>query len=489
MRSALVTVGRPSDLSMITRGIEAPSALVLVDVPGGDADHGRLPPAVECRYSSRALPLTHSIGISPSYGALDERKSWSSVRAGLIAILRVSAIAGHSQPSGCPHGDQGRSRKLKEIDLPPVFSCRHIGLTMTGLIAHEWIESFGGAERVLAEMLKAFPDSDVVCLWNDTDQQWGKEQRNSWMASTPLRNHKALALPFMPHFWSNIDASGYDWVLSSSHAFAHHAARKSDTPRFAYVHTPARYLWAKENDPRGRGIAAAAGPALRAADRRAARSGARFAANSRFVQKRIERAWDAPARVIFPPIRVEHLLSVSRWAESLEGLDADAFERLPRDFVLGASRFVSYKRLDLVIRAAEDLDLPAVIAGSGPLLSELQHLAANARVPVLVIVNPSDSLLFALLQEARLFVFPPIEDFGIIPVEAMALGTPVVVNAVGGAQESVSALTGGTMFTSAHEIGSAAQIAMNGPKPDFAAAQRLFGVERFRRELTEWIMS
>src|SRR5690606_36447909 len=111
-------------------------------------------------------------------------------------------------------------------------------------------------------------------------------------------------------------------------------------------------------------------------------------------------------------------------------------EELPDAFVLGASRFIRYKRLDLVISAAEKAGLPAVIAGRGPEEQHLRAVAAAARVPVHIVVSPSDEMLYALMQLAAVFVFPAIEDFGIVPVEAQAAGTPVVTGPFGGQVET-----------------------------------------------------
>ena len=144
------------------------------------------------------------------------------------------------------------------------------------------------------------------------------------------------------------------------------------------------------------------------------------------------------------------------------------------------------------MRTGEALGLPVVLAGAGPQRAELAALAEAATVPVTIVDRPSDALLFALLQRASLFVFAPVEDFGIMPVEAMALGTPVLVNARGGARESVEALDGGAVFeaTDAAELGRAAERAM---AADAAAAARaahaLFGEAAFRTRLTAWMAS
>jgi len=371
---------------------------------------------------------------------------------------------------------------------------------MSGLIVHEWIAPHGGSENVLEQMVAAFPDARLHGLWNDAPERF-PHATESWLARTPLRRSKAAALPLLPATWRRTRTADADWVLVSSHLFAHHVGgpvRPGGPPKFVYVHTPARYIWTPEDDARGNHpIARLLAPGLRRLDRRRAAEGARFAANSEFVRERIAATWGQEADVIHPPVRVELLQAVPSWADTLDAADAAALAALPGDvargeFVLGASRFVDYKRLDLAVRTGEALGLPVVLAGAGPQRADLAALAEVATVPVTIVDRPSDALLFALLQRASLFVFAPVEDFGIMPVEAMALGTPVLVNARGGARESVEALGGGTVFEAADaaELGRAAERAMSADAAAAArAAHALFGEAAFRDRLTAWMAS
>lgn len=319
---------------------------------------------------------------------------------------------------------------------------------MTGLIVHEWLEERGGSERVVDAMLELFPDAGLVALWNDAPEKY-PEVRESWLASTPFRRHKVLSLPFQPLTWRHImPRSDVDWVLVSSHLFAHHVdihnRSGSSVPKYVYVHTPARYIWAPELDGRGRSLPVRAASALlKPLDRGRAQEPAAVAANSGFVRDRIQRAWDREATVIYPPVAVEDIRSVDDWRVKANGDELRSLEALPQQFILGASRFVPYKRLDWVIRAGNAIGLPVVIAGGGPDEQRLRAVAAEVSVPVEFVLRPSTPMLYALYQAAEVFVFPAIEDFGIMPVEAQAAGTPVVTTSVGGATEShVEGLTG-----------------------------------------------
>ena len=178
---------------------------------------------------------------------------------------------------------------------------------MSGLLVAEWIEHAGGAERVLDRLMQLFPDADVLCLWNDVPERYSERNvRETWLARTPLRRHKALALPVMPITWRIPRQHHHEWALVSSHAFAHHVRLDGpEIPKYLYVHTPARYLWAPELDGRGDNLAARiAGPPLRHLDRQTAAGATAIAANSRFVAERIERSWGRTAEIIHPPVDV-----------------------------------------------------------------------------------------------------------------------------------------------------------------------------------------
>lgn len=313
---------------------------------------------------------------------------------------------------------------------------------MTGLLVHEWIAPSGGSENVLEAMAEAFPDADVQCLWTDAPHRLtDRNVRETWIARTPIRRSKALALPFTVPTWRMLRADqAYDWMLVSSHLFAHHArlrGRNHDLPKYVYVHSPARYIWTPEYDQRGTGAAIrAVAPLFKSIDRRRAAEPRAIAANSEFVRERIARAWERDSTVIRPPVNVEGIARTEEWQNLLDVGERRLLDSLPSVFVLGASRFIPYKRLDLVIAAGARADLPVVIAGRGPDEEKLRALAVDARVPVRLIRSPSDALLWALYRAAGALVFPAVEDFGIVPVEAQSLGTPVVTGPIGGQVET-----------------------------------------------------
>ena len=367
---------------------------------------------------------------------------------------------------------------------------------MAGLIVQEWIEESGGAEQVLDAMRLALPDSRVACLWNDDTTRFPPSTVDeSWMARTPLRGRKALALPMMSGTWRRGWGDGEpDWVLTSSYVFAHHAGfgTKRGVPKFSYVHTPARYLWEPDLDSRTSvPLAGLARAYLRGVDRRAAASSGSLAANSEFVRDRIRRAWDRDARVIHPPVDAAAIAAVPDWAARTTPVERALLESLPdHGFLMAASRLVPYKRHDAVIRMGAALDLPVVVVGSGPERERLDAVAADAGVPVHMLGRVSDELMRALFQRALAFVFPPVEDFGIIPVEAMATGCPVIVNRVGGAAESAVDGVAGAHYDPDDTSGYRAAIDLaTGIRPEAARARALdFDTARFVDDVRDWVL-
>lgn len=364
---------------------------------------------------------------------------------------------------------------------------------MTGLIAHEWIEKTGGAERVLDSFVDLYPDADVYCLWNSAPDRYPTGRvAESPLARSPLRERKALSLPVMPFLWRSIPDADYEWMLISSHLFAHHARTSSVSPdrTFVYAHTPARYLWTPELDPRGASpLVRAVAPAFRALDARRARGHVNVAANSAFVRDRIRSTWKVDAQVIHPPVDVARLQSVADWTAELSADDRALFDSLPDAFILGASRFVGYKRLDVAIDTAVATGMPVVIAGSGPEEAALRTYARAAGARAHFVLNPSDALMAALMQRAVVYVFAPVEDFGIMPVEAMAVGTPVIVNAVGGASESVvDGETGVALSSFDPESLRRAVAATSWMQPSRVRARAAeFGEARFQRVVRAWM--
>lgn len=367
---------------------------------------------------------------------------------------------------------------------------------MSGLIVHEWLAQHGGAESVVRQMMLAFPDARVRCLWNDAPATFDPAiVQESWLARTPLRFSKLAAAPLMPMTWRSLRSrEQVDWLLVSSHLFAHHARLSGpnrDVPKLVYAHTPARYVWAPQLDGRGRSLPARATSALiKPVDRWRSREAHAIAANSEFVQRRVNETWGREATVIYPPVSVDEIAEfVSGGMQELADSDLEQLERLPDAFILGASRFVPYKNLDKVIRIANAINIPAVIAGGGSGAGALHRLAADSRVPVHIIDRPKSQLLWAIYARALAYLFPPIEDFGIMPVEAMAAGCPIVVHLEGGASESARRSVGAAVTDFEDEATAAADVMgliESGKRPSPVEISE-FSEATFRTRVSGWV--
>jgi glycosyltransferase involved in cell wall biosynthesis len=361
------------------------------------------------------------------------------------------------------------------------------------LLAHEWLATTGGSENVFEATRAAFPGATAIALWNDDPLRHGRVEETR-LARTPLRRHKALALPMMPLAWAQVDVSNYDMVLASSHAFAHHLAARAvrhGKAALAYIHTPARYVWTPELDRRGEGVARRlAARVLQIVDRRMVDERVRYVANSEFVRGRIAQHWGVDSTVIYPPVETSRIRDLLRAPLSNEA--ERVLTSLPESFVLGASRLVEYKRLDDAIRMAGALGLPAVIAGHGPDLARLQSVAADAGVPVVFLGRVTDQTLYWLYARSTIYCFTAVEDFGIMPAEAIAAGARLVVNTQGGAKESVLACAAGiaTDDLSPRGLADAAERARTLAAAEAAVtAHRLFSLERFGQAMQAEVQS
>ncbi len=303
-------------------------------------------------------------------------------------------------------------------------------------IIHEWLESVAGSERVLEQMLLCYPEADLFALVDflPAEQRGilhGRVPRTSFIQRLPFARrwfrHYAMLLPMAVEQW---DLSGYDLVLSNSHAFAKGVLTGPDTLHVSYVHSPMRYAWDLQHQylresglDRGlRGIATRwLLSRLRQWDRGTANGVDLFLTNSRYVARRIQKAYRREAQVIPPPVDIETFTPGGEKG----------------DFYLVASRHVAYKRIDLVAAAFAAMpDRKLVIVGDGPAHARVRAAARGAPNITFRPAVPQAELV-ALMRAARAFVFAGEEDFGIVLAEALACGTPVIAFGRGGAAEIV----------------------------------------------------
>jgi glycosyltransferase involved in cell wall biosynthesis len=352
-------------------------------------------------------------------------------------------------------------------------------------IMHDWLPVYGGAERVLEQIINVFPEADLFSMVDlipegQRDFLQNKPVRTSFIQKLPFARSKYRAyLPLMPMAVEQFDFSAYDLILSSSYAVAKGIITGPDQLHICYCHSPIRYAWDLQNQ-----YLAAAGLKkglkswltrsllhyIRSWDAQSATRVDSFMANSQFVARRIEKTYRRPAAVVHPPV-------------DLAGF---TLQTEKEDYYLTASRMVPYKRIDLIVEAFTAMpERELRVIGEGP---DFEKIKAKAGPNVKMLGYQSFEVLKKQMQKARAFVFAAEEDFGIAPVEAQACGTPVIAFGKGGVTETV--IDGETgIFFSEQTVGSlqAAVREFETGDADFrpVAIRRnamRFSVERFQHE-------
>jgi glycosyltransferase involved in cell wall biosynthesis len=311
------------------------------------------------------------------------------------------------------------------------------GHPMKVALIHDWLPVFSGAERVLSEIMRVVGASDLYTLYDFLDDReraaiGARKIYTSTLNGLPfVEKYYRWTFPFCPQAMEAFNLSQYDLVISSSAAFAKGVIPHPHQKHIAYVHTAVRYAWDQSYEylsqtPMSR---FPAGIVLRRLlhkmrmwDARTAHSADLFVANSSIVKRRIEQIYGRRAVVIEPPVDVAEISLVER----------------KDDYFVVASRLVPYKRIDLVVRAFNEMpSLRLLVVGDGPEMPRLRSLAgANVTFTGYL----PRAALIETIQKARAFVFAAYEDFGIVLAEAQAAGTPVVALGRGGAADIVTPL-------------------------------------------------
>jgi len=298
-------------------------------------------------------------------------------------------------------------------------------------LVHDWLTGMRGGEKVLEVFCELYPQATLFTLLHNrgsvSETIERMEIRTSFIDWLPLKATKYRNyLPLFPRAIESLDFSGFDFILSSSHAVAKGARPASGAFHICYCNTPMRYVWELYEEYFGRGRAGVVtraamsivAPRLREWDVRSSNRVNFFIANSRNVADRIRQYYRKPADVIHPPVNVNQFVV----SEKDEG------------YYLVVSALVPYKRVDLAIETFNQLGERLLVVGTGPESKRLQSIA-NKNIQFLGWQN--DLELSRLYAGCRALIFPGIEDFGIVPLEAMASGKPVIAFGKGGALETV----------------------------------------------------
>lgn len=302
-------------------------------------------------------------------------------------------------------------------------------------IVHEWFTTLAGSEKVVEQIIKIYPNADIFCVYadprlvNSTGFLKNKNIRTTFIQNLPgAAKHYRSYLPLMPLAIEQIDLSGYDVIISSSHAVAKGVLTGPDQLHVSYIHSPIRYAWDLQHQYLNESglksglkswIARLVLHKTRIWDYRTAAGVDHFVANSHFIGRRIRKVYRRDYEVIYPPV------------------DIEAFElhTAKEDYYIAASRLVPYKKMELIVKAFSKMpNRKLVVIGDGPEMGKIKKAAA-ANIEILGHQPFND--LKERMQRARAFVFAAEEDFGITPVEAQACGTPVIAFGKGGALETV----------------------------------------------------
>lgn len=314
-------------------------------------------------------------------------------------------------------------------------------------IVCDWLTNPGGAEKVVEVLADIFPEAPIFTSVCDRNRfKWLKKRKliTSWLDRLPIIRYKhQLMAPFRPMVFEGFDFSEYDLVFSLTSAEAKNIITKPKTIHICYCHTPIRYYWSDYHEylnhrlefgvfnPLIKLIMPFLVNSLRISDRMAADRVDYFLANSINVKTRIEKYYRRESEVIYPPVEDE--------------FEVKRGEKSQNDYYLCLGRLVPYKKADLVVEAFVKNGRRLLVSGEGPLLSRLKKIAEGKRnIEILGRVDDNEKKI--LLENCKALVFPAEEDFGIVPVEAMMCGKPVVAFGKGGARETVVEDLSGVFF-------------------------------------------
>ncbi len=356
-------------------------------------------------------------------------------------------------------------------------------------LVHDYLNQYGGAERVLETIAEIFPDAPIYTLFYDKHLTKGyfanRDIRTSFLDNPFVQKNHRLFIPLMPLAAQSINLKdNYDIIISDSAGFGKGINYKSGY-HISYTHSPLRYAWEPDyylGTLFSKGMILAGSPLIsyvRRWDKAASRKPDFMFANSNHTAKKVKKFYGRDAEVLHPP------------------LDTDKFfydppASGPGHYFLAFGRFIHYKRFDLVIEAFNKLNLPLIIVGTGPHADEIKKLIKSKNIK-LINEHVSDASLRRIISGAKATIFPQVEDFGMVATESMACGTPVIAYREGGAKDMVDYGINGLFFReqSAESIARAVHAfnTMRFNPHTVSASVQKFSKENFQRRLLEIVHS
>jgi glycosyltransferase involved in cell wall biosynthesis len=354
-------------------------------------------------------------------------------------------------------------------------------------IVHDWLIG-GGAEKVVLELHRMFPQAPVYTSYATDEWRDNLDGKviTGYLQSWPFSKLRKF-IPFLRGLWfSRLNLDGYDLVISSSGAEAKFVNTKPGTKHIAYIHAPTHYYWDRYEEYLKHpgfgafdwlarlGLRTLVGP-MRRWDFKAAQRPDLLIANSNFTSQQIKKYYGRDSTVVYPPVDVENFKLLNKSSNLRKG------------FVI-AGRQTPYKRFDLAVAACAKLNLPLTVIGDGPDHKKLQKMAGptvefTGRIPTNDVIK--------YFQSAEAFIFPGLEDFGVVAVEAMAAGCPIIAYRAGGALDYIEPGKTGVFFNS-QTTGELAKVLRSFISKKFdnkyvsAQAQR-FSESNFQKNMKEFL--
>ena len=328
-------------------------------------------------------------------------------------------------------------------------------------IVHDWLVTNAGAEKVLKEIIELYPNADIFSLvdfLNEKDRKEilkGKFAKSSFIQKLPFaKKHFRNYLPLFPKAIESLDVRKYNLIISSSWAVAKGVKKHNNQLHICYCHTPIRYAWdlyeeytSSLKEPK-KFLVKKTLQYIKEWDIKSLNRVDFFISNSNFVKERIQRIYNRKAKVIYPPVDIKKF---------------QLYEQ-KEEFYVTASRLVPYKKTKLIVEAFNAMpNKKLVVIGDG---EEYEKIKKIAKDNITLLGYQSDEVLVSYIQRAKAFIYAAIEDFGIVPVEALSCGTPVIALNQGGTAETIIDKINGIHF-------------LNQTTSDIIAAIKRFEKEKF----------